>query len=199
MASRGRGRRRRPRGTGQTPPVFDQQAFVEAVGIATAAITQAGIVGSQGGPSNLQRFRAHHPPTFTRGGDPMVEDRWFMQVEKVLEAMEITSNTTRIRLAVFQLQGEAQVWWSWARTSRDLEAMTWAVFHELFMGKYFPDTARHAKAQEFLELKHGTMTMMDYVARFTELARFVDDYVATNMAKVRRFENGMNLSIRTGL
>ena len=64
------------------------------------------------------------------------------------------------------------------------------------MGKYFPDTARHAKAQEFLELKQGVMTVMDYVARFTELARFADDYVATNMAKVRRFENGLNLSIR---
>ena len=50
--------------------------------------------------------------------------------------------------------------------------------------------------QEFLELKQGTMTMMDYVARFTELARFVDDYVATNVAKVRRFENGLKLSIR---
>ena len=36
------------------------------------------------------------------------------------------------------------------------------------------------------------MTVMDYVARFTELARFADDYVA----KVRRFENGMKLSIR---
>ena len=40
------------------------------------------------------------------------------------------------------------------------------------------------------------MTMMDYVARFTELARFADDYVATDMAKVRRFENGLKLSIR---
>ena len=64
------------------------------------------------------------------------------------------------------------------------------------MGKYFPDTARHAKAQEFLELKQGMMTVMDYVARFTELARFVDDYVATDMAKVRRFENEFKLSIR---
>ena len=64
------------------------------------------------------------------------------------------------------------------------------------MGKYFPDTARHAKAQEFLELKHGAMTVMDYVARFTELARFDDDYVATDKAKVRRFENGLKLSIR---
>ena len=202
MASKGRGRRGRPRGTGQAPPtfdqppLFDQQAFVEAVGIAVAAITQAGIAGSQGGPSNLQRFRVHHPPTFTGGGDPMVADHWFMQIDKVLEAIEITSDATKIRLAAFQLEGEAQVWWRWARTSRDLEAMTWAEFQELFMGKYFPNTTRHAKAQEFLELKQGVMTVMDYVARFTELARFTDDYVAIDMAKVRRFENGLKLSIR---
>ena len=74
--------------------------------------------------------------------------------------------------------------------------MIWAEFHDLFMGKYFPDTTRHTKAQEFLELKQRTMTVMDYVARFTELARFADDYVAMDMAKVRRFENGLKLSIR---
>ena len=37
---------------------------------------------------------------------------------------------------------------------------------------------------------------MDYVARLTELARFSDDYVATDLAEVRRFENGLKLSIR---
>ena len=52
------------------------------------------------------------------------------------------------------------------------------------MGKYFPETAKHAKAQEFLELRQGAMTVMHYVARFTELA------------KVRRFKNGLKLSIR---
>ena len=90
-----------------------------------------------------------------------------MQIENVLEAMEITSDTTRIRLASFQLEGEAQVWWRWARASRDLKVMTWVEFQELFMGKYFPEIA---KAQEFLELKQGEMTVMDYVTRFTELA-----------------------------
>ena len=80
MTSRGRGRRGRPRGTGQAPPTFDQppvfdrHAFVEAVGVAAAAIAQASITSSQGGPSNLQIFRAHHPPIFTGGGDPMVAD-----------------------------------------------------------------------------------------------------------------------------
>ena len=59
MASRGRGRRGHPRGIGQAPPafdqspVFDQQAFVEAVGIAAATIAHAGITGNQGGPNNL--------------------------------------------------------------------------------------------------------------------------------------------------
>ena len=38
--------------------------------------------------------------------------------------------------------------------------------------------------------------MMDYVARFTELACFADDYVATDMAKVKRFDDGLKLSIR---
>ena len=128
MASRGRERRGRPRGTDQAPPVFDQQTFAEAVGITVNAIAQAGIAGRQEDPSNLQRFRAHHPPTFTGGGDSMVADHWFMQIEKVLEAMKITSDATRIRLAAFQLEGEAQVWWKWARTSRDLEAMTWVEF-----------------------------------------------------------------------
>ena len=101
MASRGRGRRGRPRGTGQTPTVFDQQTFAEAVGITSNAIARAGIAGRQGDPSNLQRFRTYHPPTFTGGRDPMVVDYWFMQNEKVLEAMKITSYATRIRLAVF--------------------------------------------------------------------------------------------------
>ena len=64
------------------------------------------------------------------------------------------------------------------------------------MGKYFLDIARHEKAQEFLELMQGTMTVMEYVVTFIELARFADDYVATDMAKVRRFENGLKLSIQ---
>ena len=80
MASRGRGHRGRPRGTGQGPPTidqsptFDQRAFVEAVGVVEATIAQARIAGSQGDPSNLQRFRTYHPLTFTGGRDPMVID-----------------------------------------------------------------------------------------------------------------------------
>ena len=74
MASRGHKRRGRPRGSSRPPLGFDQQAFVEAMGATAGAIAQASAIGGQGGSSNLQRFIAQHPPTFTRGGDPMVAD-----------------------------------------------------------------------------------------------------------------------------
>ena len=76
----------------------------------------------------------------------MVADHWFQQIEKVLGAMNITSDAVEIRLAAFQLEGESQMWWDWVKTSRDLETITWAEFHGLFMSKYFPTIARHAKA-----------------------------------------------------
>ena len=80
---------------------------MEVVGVTFATITQASAVGGQGGPSNVQRFIAHHPPTFIGGGDLVEADHWFHLVERILEAMEITSDFTRIRLATFRPKGES--------------------------------------------------------------------------------------------
>ena len=38
--------------------------------------------------------------------------------------------------------------------------------------------------------------MLEYMAKFIELAHFMDDYVTIDMAKVRKFEDGLKLSIR---
>ena len=39
------------------------------------------------------------------------------------------------------------------------------------MDKFFPESTKNAKAREFLMLKQGSMTVIEYVAKFTELAR----------------------------
>ena len=114
---------------------------METMGATVATIVHAGVAEGQGGLSNLQRFRAHHPPTFRGGGDPLVADHWFRQVERVLEDMEITSGGTRIRLLTFQLADESQIWWGWMKTSKNVEAMTWGDFKEIFMSKFFPASA----------------------------------------------------------
>ena len=38
------------------------------MGAAIATAAQADVARGQGGVSNLQVFKAHHPPTFTGGG-----------------------------------------------------------------------------------------------------------------------------------
>ena len=63
------------------------------------------------------------------------------------------------------------------------------------MGKFFPASSRHAKARAFLELRQEAMTILEYLAKFTKLAHFRDDYMATYMAKGRKFEDGLKLSI----
>ena len=128
--SRGRGRRGGGRSNNPLPQAFDQQAFMEAIGVATATIAQANAAATtiaqasatagQGGLSNLQRLKAYHPLTFKGGGDPMIANLWFQQVEKILEAMEIISDATKIKLALFQLEGESQIWWDWVKASRGL-------------------------------------------------------------------------------
>ena len=92
------------------------------MGTTFTTIAKTSAAGGQEGPSDLQRFRAHHSPTFRGGGDLVVADHWFRQVKRVLEAMEITSDVTRICLATFLLEGESQVLWDLVKTSRDWEA-----------------------------------------------------------------------------
>jgi len=50
--------------------------------------------------------------------------------------------------------------------------MTWERFIELLDNKYYPRDVQRMKEREFLNLKQGRMTVMEYAARFNELSRF---------------------------
>ena len=41
---------------------------MDAMSAAFVSFAQVSAVGGQGGPSNLQRFKPHHPSMFTEGG-----------------------------------------------------------------------------------------------------------------------------------
>ena len=85
MANRGQGRRGRPRGIGQAPSAFNQQAFAEAVGITIAAIARACAIVSQGGSNDLQCLEAHRPPMVRGGVDSRV--RTTMTIEGEVDVM----------------------------------------------------------------------------------------------------------------
>ena len=67
----------------------------------------------------------------------------------------------------------------------------WARFLEIFYDKYFPQCVRDRKVAEFMELKQGSLTVAEYEAKFTELARFAPHVIDTDYKKARHFEGGL--------
>ncbi len=76
--------------------------------------------------------------------------------------------------------------------------ITWEVFHRRFLDKYFPDTARAEKEQEFLRLQQGSMTVLEYAAKFESLARYFSPFrdQANQGWLSERFQEGLMFDIQ---
>ena len=57
--------------------------------------------------------------------------------------------------------------------------------------QYYPRDVKRGKEQEFLRLKQGQMSIMEYAAKFNELSRFAPNQVATEKMKMDYFEQGL--------
>jgi len=55
---------------------------------------------------------------------------------------------------------------------------------------------KRAKEQEFLRLKQGQMSVMEYAAKFNELSHFAPNQVATEEMKMDHFDQGLRGPIK---
>ncbi|MDV3145731.1 MAG: hypothetical protein Q8736_02460, partial [Sweet potato little leaf phytoplasma] len=131
------------------------------------------------GFNGLAEFKRADPPKFEGGYNPDEAMRWLQEIEKILEAMQCP-DTQRVIYATFMLVGDAEKWWKHRQQLLQAEqrAITWAVFKEKFLEKYFPEDVRRKKEMEFLGLKQGTMSVGEY-ATINEIVRkdFKVDYL----------------------
>ena len=74
--------------------------------------------------------------------------------------------------------------------------MTWERLTELLDNKYYPRDVQRIKGREFLNLKQGRMTVIEYAARFNELSRFSLHQVNTEERKMDHFEQGIRGDIK---
>ena len=51
-----------------------------------------------------------NPPSFNGKPNPIEAKNWFLQMEKLLEALDCT-DSQKVRFATFKLIGEAKRWW----------------------------------------------------------------------------------------
>ena len=136
------------------------------------------------------------PPVFTGEGDPMIAEKWLDQIVKCIEALKVVDDETYIQLATFQFRDSADTWWKSVKDTKDTAVMTWVDFRELFLAQYFPQIVQDAKLNEFMNLLQGTSTVTEYETQFTALSKFGKDFIKTGYAKCRRFEFGLQPTIR---
>ncbi|XP_050263907.1 uncharacterized protein LOC126708134 [Quercus robur] len=147
----------------------------------------------------IEQFRKMSPPSFLGNLDPTEAETWKMQMENFFDVIGCTK-VQKVSFASFMLKGEAEHWWRSTKKTVPLkedEILTWTIFLDAFHEKYFPKSIRDEKEVEFMELIQGNKTVLQYEAKFTELSRFSLHIVVDDVRKAKKFQIGLQPSIRT--
>ena len=118
----------------------------------------------------LLEFRKTTPPSFYGDYDSALAKSQVIQLEKIFTVMGCT-NAKMVAFAIYMLEGKGKHWWKDDRSlleSRKTKS-TWKVFLATFFNKHFTDSVKNDKEVEFMQLKQGSITVGQYVAKFEEL------------------------------
>ena len=142
---------------------------------------------SKGQRVELQgEFRKIKPPHFD-GEQEEAAKAWIINMNKYFQLYEYDHNL-KARLAIFQLQGKATLWWEEVKIVKGVteQTITWDNFKKYFKERYLTERFYDEKAREFHDLRLGQQTMDEFITRFTSLLRYVP-YIREEKEKVQRF------------
>jgi hypothetical protein len=88
-----------------------------------------------------------------------------------------------VLLASHQLFGPAADWWdAYVEAHEEPESINWTEFRATFRAHHVPQVVIKLK-KEFQDLKQGSMSVNEYVTKFTELSRYAPQEVDTDEKK----------------
>ncbi|XP_042474827.1 uncharacterized protein LOC122056927 [Macadamia integrifolia] len=145
----------------------------------------------------METFQKFRPPYFCGiTQDPLAPTKWVEGMEKAFKVMTLTEEQ-KLMCADYRLQNEANAWWK--STEPILVALqpnlTWEHFKMAFYNNYFPDSVRERKETEFMELKQGSNSVLEYQQDFEKLFFFAPENFKGDQAKAKRFEKGLKPTI----
>ncbi|KAK1394816.1 hypothetical protein POM88_013872 [Heracleum sosnowskyi] len=121
---------------------------------------------------------------------------WLKEIEKAFALVTVGENQ-KTGYASYFLKGEANYWWESVRALEATEVIPWERFKKLFLDQYFPKYMQTQMELRFFELKQNELSVSEYEKKFTELSRFVPEYVDTEEKKGKRFQQGLKSWIRS--
>lgn len=144
----------------------------------------------------FKSFQAVKPLDFQGTKDPVEAQIWLKEMEKAFALVKV-SDEQKVDFASYFLKGESNYWWESAKALEAIEVIPWDRFKRIFLEKYFPRFMQNQMDLKFFNLKQENMSIDEYEKKFTELARFVGDYVDTDEKKAKRFQQGLKPWLRS--
>jgi hypothetical protein len=100
------------------------------------------------------------------------------------------NNREKVLLASHQLTGPTADWWdAYIEAHEEPGTINWNEFKMAFRSHHVPQGV--IKLKEFQDLKQGSMTVSEYVTRFTQLFRYAPNDVDTVEKKQECLLNGL--------
>jgi hypothetical protein len=92
-----------------------------------------------------------------------------------------------------QLRGPASTWLANFTTVQPKgHLVTWAEFKQAFREHYIPDGVLQMKLEDFVRLKQGGDSVMQYLTKFNHLSQYAIEQVDTDLKKKNCFMRGLN-------
>lgn len=150
------------------------------------------------GPNHMPRettyadFLETRPPVFVKAEEPLEANEWLHVMEQKFGLIHCTE-TQKPLFAAQQLRGPASTWWAnFVAIQPEDHVVTWAEFKLAFRDHYIPDDILQMKFEEFVQLRQGNDTVMQYLAKFNHLSQYAIDQVNTDLKKRNCFMRGLN-------
>jgi hypothetical protein len=133
---------------------------------------------------------------FTRADEPLEADDWLHAMEQKFDIIDCTEYQKPMFVAQ-QLRGTAGAWWGNHLAAQPVgHRVTWAEFREAFRAHFIPKGIM-LRRLEFLALKQGDQSVMQYVGKFNHLSQYAANQVNLDQKKQACFMRGLNSKIRT--
>jgi hypothetical protein len=98
-----------------------------------------------------------------------------------------------VLLASHQLSSPTFDWWdAYVEAHEEPESINWPEFRAAFRAHHFPQGVIKLKKKEFQDLKLGSMSVNEYITKFTQLSCYALHEVDTDEKKQECFLNGLN-------
>ena len=104
----------------------------------------------------------------------------------------------RVLFSSFLMEDRAKDWWD-VVDRRYPDGISWDQFQQEFTDRFFPQSHKDSKIEDFFILEQKNISVSEYEKRFSELVRLVPYIKADEVLKCKRFLVGLQHRIRVNL